>query len=1383
MVSSTCWSNNSLFLGRWAIALPFTLLPITVITSLESGPVLAQIVPDQTLGAEASVVVPNMSINGLDADRIEGGAIRSEVLFHSFDQFNVAEQQGAYFASPVGIERILSRVTGSDVSDIFGTLGVEGTADLFFLNPNGIVFGPNSLLDIGGSFVATTADAFEFGELGTFSARDPESPSPLLTIAPSAFLFGQQPSGEIVNRSTAKVAADGDFPDLAVGLRVPNGEMLLLLGGDVVVDGGRLSAFGGRIEIGSVAGVGSIGVDGEGGLMFPDDVKRGSVRLENDAVLDGALDGGGDIQMQAGIIDVLASVVQTGIRENFEAVGGQAGDIRVDATEQVTVDSASVVTIPNESRFVSGIGNVIEQGAIGNSGRIDIITPILQVLNGGQISSSTFGEGNAGSVTITATQSATVDGTDSIDEEFPSGVFSVVVSGSMGNAGDVSINTPILQVLNGGQISSSAFGEGDAGSVTITTTQSATVDGTSSGGAISSGVSSDVISGAMGNAGSVSINTPILQILNGGQIRSSTFEEGDAGNVTIIATQSTTIDGTSSSGAFSSGVFSEVVSGATGNAGSVSVNTPVLNISDGGEISSSTFGEGDAGSVTITATQSATVDGTNAIDEELDSGVFSVVASGAMGNAGDVSINTPILQVLNGGQISASTLGEGDAGSVAITATQSTTVDGTFSSGAFPSGVFSTVEAGATGNAGSISVNTPVLNISNGGQIISSTFGEGNAGSVTITATQSTTVDGASSSGAFPSGVLSDVEAEAMGNAGSVSVNTPVLNILNGGQISSSTLGEGDAGNVTIIATQSTIVDGTSSSGTFSSGVSSAVETGSMGNAGSVSVNTPVLNILNGGQISSSTLGEGDAGNVTIIATQSTTVDGTSSSGAFPSGVFSTVEAGAVGNAGNVSVNTPVLNISNSGRISSSTLGEGDAGSVIITATQSATIDGTDGFADIFSLVDSDAIGDGGSIRIMTPLLNIQNGASISAENLNDRDGGDIVIAAKVVNLENQSRILASSESGSGGDIIFTGLETLTVNNHGQIAAATNTGVAGRIDIVASDTVHLSNHSQLSVETGIESAVSPNRTRFAPVRTEDNTFIPKGGDIAITSDRLIVEGNSDILVSSPNGQAGNIDINARLVHLDEGEFRATTNANAPDRDSATITLSGLDLLAVTNDSLISAEAFAAADGGNVIINAEDGFIAAPANANSDLIANAIGGNGGNISINAVQIFGLALNSGEIEVLRANQTNDLSVSSQLGIDGAVVIETLGIDPSRGLGELPGEVVDAPPLDAVCSANSQRQSQFIQAGRGGLPTTPTDPFNGSTPSTPWVIRPTPESAQSTPPAPLTQSPTPHLPTLTEAQGWATHPNGTITLIATHPQTTPQESDQPPQGVCHP
>ena len=173
-------------------------------------------------------------------DLIEGGAQRGSNLFHSFLEFNVDEEQRAYFANPDGIESILSRVTGSNPSNIFGILGVDGPADLFLLNPNGIVFGENASLDIPGSFYATTAEAVELGE-GFFSATEPEQ-STLLAVDPSVLFsnYLTNASGDITNRGVLTPGTGENITLAANQLNIQgdiftSNDLTLLATGDIAI--------------------------------------------------------------------------------------------------------------------------------------------------------------------------------------------------------------------------------------------------------------------------------------------------------------------------------------------------------------------------------------------------------------------------------------------------------------------------------------------------------------------------------------------------------------------------------------------------------------------------------------------------------------------------------------------------------------------------------------------------------------------------------------------------------------------------------------------------------------------------------------------------------------------------------------------------------------------------------------------------------------------------------------------------------------------------------------------------------------------------------------------------------------------------------------------
>jgi filamentous hemagglutinin family protein len=216
-------------------------IAVTVIATEDCG--LTQIVKDNTLGAESSIVTPIID-NNVPSDKIDGGAIRGTNLFHSFQEFNVGEGQGVYFTNPDRVENILSRVTGGSRSNILGTLGVLGNANLFLINPNGIIFGPKGSLDIRGSFIATTANSLNFADSTQFSANASQTTPLLTTSIPIGLQFGAT-AESIRNQSRAT-----DINDVPVGLKVDPSRTLALVGGEVLLEGGYLTAEGGWVELG-----------------------------------------------------------------------------------------------------------------------------------------------------------------------------------------------------------------------------------------------------------------------------------------------------------------------------------------------------------------------------------------------------------------------------------------------------------------------------------------------------------------------------------------------------------------------------------------------------------------------------------------------------------------------------------------------------------------------------------------------------------------------------------------------------------------------------------------------------------------------------------------------------------------------------------------------------------------------------------------------------------------------------------------------------------------------------------------------------------------------------------------------------------------------------
>jgi filamentous hemagglutinin family protein len=807
---------------------------------------LAQVTSDGTVNTQVNQ-------NGNVAE-ISGGETRGNNLFHSFQDFAVNSGNEAAFLNANDIANIFSRVTGGNISQIDGLISANSNANLFLINPAGIIFGENARLNVGGSFYGSSADGILF-EDGEFSATDLDKP-PVLTInAPIGLNFRDNP-GEIVNRSIVQ----NSFEEV-VGLEVLPGNNLAFVGGNIRLHRGNLTARGGNIELGGLSAAGMVDINPDGSLSFPESVPKADISLTNVADVNTTGTGGGNITVNARNLDLTTgepndSLIGTGISSESTSTEAQAGDVDINVAERLFLDG-------------SRIFNQVASEGVGNAGDIAINTGSLEAINGGSISASTSGEGNAGTVDITATENITLDGKSL--EGFISTITNSVESNAVGNAGGINISTTNLTLTNGGRIDASTFGKGDVGTLDITATGDINLTGENSNGS-SSGIYHN--SDGIGNVDGVRISTNNLNLTNGADIEITASGQGNAGTVDITATGDITLAGEGSNG-FSSRIIGQVFGNAksdtgeiiaprgVGDVGGVRISTNNLALTDGGQINASTYGEGDAGTVDITATGDITIAGENLGTDFLNSGIFSTVNIDGLGDAGGINISTTNLTLTNGGQIDASTYSEGDGGNIVVNASESITIDGVGSDIPFPSGIFNTVQPGAVGNSGSIDLTTANLSITNGGLISADTFGKGDGGTITVNARESIIFDGISPSNSISSGIFNSVGSGAVGNSGSVDLTTANLSISNGGQINAGTFGKGNGGTIAVNASESITLDGTRPDGS-SSGIFNSVGSDAVGNSGSIDLTTSNFSLSNGATIVALTQGDGNAGDLTF---------------------------------------------------------------------------------------------------------------------------------------------------------------------------------------------------------------------------------------------------------------------------------------------------------------------------------------------------------------------------------------------------------------------------------------------------------------------------------------------------------------------------------------
>ena len=906
--------HKVILLRFFGIFISVLMLQLTL-PAFSLGQVTAAITSDGTMRTVVNQTGTLYDITG--GTRPDGGAN----LFHSFGEFGVPTDNIANFLndSAVPTTNILSRVTGGNPSNIFGTIQTEGfgSANLFLMNPSGIIFGPDAALNVGGSSHFTTADYLRFADGVQFTSL-PSGQDALLSIAPvGAFGFlNTKPTAISVQESA---------------LSVVEGSTLSLVGGDISI-GSELNALGGQVVLASVASPGEVFADtyasapNVNGQTF---TSMGNISLSEGTTLDVSGDMAGTVVIRGGKLMVDGTTISANTQGSLGGLlepSGAGIDIQVGG--DLLVDNGSLLQ-----------ANVLE-GAMAGKDIILNTDQSLKIRNGSTVRTQALGgSGNAGNIEVNANM---VLISDSRLGGFQSVTFGAFAGNSTGNAGNINITTKDLQILDGNISATTVFGTGRGGNVNVNV----------QGGDIffATGQISSNTFGSSGNAGEVEVVARNVSLSNEANIESVSF--GDA----------------------------------TGNAGRVSVLVDgQLDIREKSAITVRSELAEVNGDLTIKAEDiviTGVRDGMLPLDGQQ--GDFTGLSTRTTdGEGGDMDIMARNLQVTDKGFLNASTDGSGSAGNILINLSEG-------------------------------------LRIADGGEIRAITTGSGAGGQIEIAAD---TVE-LSGKNAFPfierdgTDALAfariSTQTDASGTGGTIGINAKQINILDGGALTSNSLGEGDGGSIRLGADTILI-----------SGENPAKTAFGLDPRSSITAE-------NEGRIPGPEA-TGIAGDIFLETRNTLSLDRS----------LISAQSGSVGAGGSIQVTTGDLSLSNNASISAQSTSTGNAGNINLLANNTILVEN--------SAVTTEATeASGGNIDLQAQeLIRLDNSIiESSVEGDATTVGGNISLDPEFIILQN-SQILANAVEGQGGNISMFATNAVLVDPFSVLDASSALGVNGSLDIQA----------------------------------------------------------------------------------------------------------------------------------------------------------------------------------------------------------------------------------------------------------------------------------------------------------------------------------------------
>ncbi|MEH1857066.1 MAG: S-layer family protein, partial [Nostoc sp.] len=614
---------------------------------------------------------------------------------------------------------------------------------------------------------------------------------------------------------------------------------------------------------------------------------------------------------------------------------GNAGNVTVSAKDAVSLADADILS-------------TVDSGGVGQGGNINIFAATLSLIDGAQLEASTSGQGNAGNVTVSAKDAVSLADAD---------ILSTVDSGGVGQGGNINIFAATLSLIDGAQLEASTSGQGNAGNVTVSAKDAVSL--------ADAGIVSTVQAGGVGKGGDIDINAATLSLIDDAQLQTITngasdtqpAGRGDAGNVNVNVTGAVSLAGQKNG--FSSGILSRVETGTVGDGGNITIDSGSFSLSDGAFLTASTFGQGNAGNVTVSAK--------DAVSLADNAYIFSIVETGTVGDGGNITIDSDSFLLRDGAKLTASTFGQGNAGNVTVSAKDAVSLA--------DADIFTTVQAGGVGKGGDIDINAATLSLIDGAQLQTITSGasdtqpagRGDAGNVNVNVTGAVSLAGQKNG--FSSGILSRVETGTVGDGGNITIDSGSFSLSDGAFLTASTSGQGNAGAIKVNAADFFTISGSSSDLNLNSGlfVNSQSPTGT---AGDIIVTSPKVTLDNRGRLNAQSA-SGNGGNINVLQTDLLLLR----RGAEISTTAGTAQAG--GNGGNINIDARsgfILAVPSQDSDITANAFTGSGGRVDIQATGIYGIEFRESPTPLSDITASSEFGTQGTVELNTPEIDPNSG-------------------------------------------------------------------------------------------------------------------------------------------------------------------------------------------------------------------------------------------------------------------------------------------------------------------------------------------------------------------------------------------------------------------------